>query len=206
MTTVQAPATTWHTNVHVNGEPYPTRNYTPNTDGLNYDSIGLTPQQANHLTAIHETGHAITALAGGGHLHYAQIGPVANNPSATADAYCCNLVDDNGHAQAIYYAAGERAADRWLRETGLWTPRRAVAAEVGAHGDRHKFLSINDHLVGYGDKPVDYRYVHDLADRVLDQNWDAITRVADALAQHQHLTGDAIADIAGLPNGTHFNL
>ena len=126
MTTIQAPATTWHTNVHVNGDPYPTRNYTPNTDDLNYDCIGLTPQQANHLTAIHETGHAITALAGGGHLHYAQIGPVANNPSATADVHCCNLVDDNGHAQAIYYAAGERAADRWLHEAGLWTPRRAV--------------------------------------------------------------------------------
>jgi hypothetical protein len=141
------------------------------------------PRQLDYLRAIHEAGHAVAALLGRGHLHSAQItkGTATSTEGGITD--CCNLND--GHAFAVFCAAGERATDRWLREAGLWTPERAVAAEVGARGDRHLFLSINPD-VGFGDRQIDYRVVHDLADQAIDQQWPAITAVADALVQRQH--------------------
>ncbi|MFD8384349.1 hypothetical protein ACFV2X_38505 [Streptomyces sp. NPDC059679] len=198
--TAAAPTTTWHTTMDINGEPYPTRYYAPDADGSSDDCYGLPPAQLDYVRAIHEAGHAIGALIGRGHLHYAQIvkGTATTEEGGVTD--CCNLND--GHAYAVFTAAGERAVDRWLREAALWTPERAVANEVGAHGDRRQFLAINPH-VGYGDREVDYRVLHDLADTALDKHWAAVTRVADALTQHGHLTGDTIATLADLPNGTH---
>lgn len=199
MTVAPTQTTTWHTNVTFNGRSYPTRNHTPLTTINTYD---LPARQEKYVDAIHEAGHAIAILTGGGHLHSATIRAIPNKPNAGGLTDGCNLVDENGHTFAAFSGAGERAIDRWLREEGLWTPERAVAAEIGARGDRRSFLNLNPH-VGYGDRDVDYRVVHDLADTALDQHWPAVVRVADALAQHGHLTGDTIADLADLPNGTH---
>ncbi|MBI0296298.1 hypothetical protein JBE04_17965 [Streptomyces sp. PRKS01-29] len=195
------PTTAWHITMDINGEPYPTRHYAPDVEGTSDACFNLPPRQLDYLRAIHEAGHAVTALAGRAHLHYAQIvkGPATSTQGGVTD--CCSRFAD-GQAFAVFSAAGERASDRWLREAGLWTPERAVAVEVGSHGDRHLFLSINPH-VGFGDKQIDYRVLHDLADAALDKHWAATVRVADALAATGHLTGDDIATLADLPNGTH---
>jgi hypothetical protein len=196
---MDTPQTTyaWYDDVHINGQPYPTRNHAPNIDGDTDTALNLTTPQLDYLRAIHEAGHAVTVLTGGAHLHFAEI---VTGEAASAEGgvtHSCNRTD--GHANAIISAAGERAADRWLHEAGLWTPERAVAVEVGAYGDRNSFLAINPH-VGFGDKHVDYRHVHDLADQALNTHWAAVTTVADALHQHRHLTGNAIAALTRFPN------
>ncbi|MGP3738058.1 hypothetical protein ACTWJ9_33650 (plasmid) [Streptomyces sp. GDS52] len=48
-----------------------------------------------------------------------------------------------------------------------------------------------------------YLVVHHLADQFLSQHWGAVLAVADVLATRLHLTGGHIADLAGIPNGTH---
>lgn len=192
-----APATyTWHTDIDINGQPYPTRHRAEVDDP---QLIDVTGAQLDYLRAIHEAGHAVAVLSGQGHLHSAQIEQGEHEGDNGGVVYACNLRD--GHAYATYSAAGERAADHWMRETGLWTPRRAVVNEVAARSDRQSFLAINPN-VGFGDREVDYRVVHDLADQFVNQHWDAITAVADALTSHLHLTGGQIADLAQLPNGT----
>ena len=202
MTTTPAPATKWHDDICVLGQPYPTRNCAPNIEGDSDARLNLTPTQLDYLRAIHEAGHAVAVLIGNAHLHSAEIVTGLADDETGGVVHACNLAD--GHAYAVFSAAGERAADRWLHEAALWTPERAVANEAAAHGDRTSFLAINPH-VGFGDKEVDYRIVHDLADQALNTHWAAVTAVADALHQHQHLTGAAIADIAGLPNHTYCN-
>ncbi|MFJ1827464.1 hypothetical protein [Streptomyces sp. NPDC088178] len=189
--------TQWHNGIELNGAPYPTRNNAPTVQGNSDDACNFPSDLVDYARAIHEAGHAVAALIGGAHLHHAQIvkGPATSPKGGVTHA--CNFSD--GHAYAIFSAAGERAEDRWLHEGGLWTPGRAVTVEVGAHGDRRSFLRINSH-VGFGDKQIDYTVVHDLADNFLDQHWIPVARVADALVHHQHLTGDEIARIAGLPN------
>jgi hypothetical protein len=186
--------------MRVLGRPYPTRNYAPHIEGDTDACLNLPATQLDYLRAIHEAGHAVTVLTGRGHLHSAEIvkGEVTSEEGGVTRA--CNLAD--GHAYAIFSAAGERAADRWLHEAGLWTPERAVAVEVGAHGDRRSFLAINPH-VGFGDKDVDYRHVHDLADQALNTHWTAIINVADALQQHGYLSGDQIATLTGISNTPH---
>lgn len=202
MTAAPANSTPWHTNLYVDGVAYPTRHYAflnEDDDGTEA-SLGLTPDVVHYIRAIHEAAHAVTALAGGGHLHHAQIETLDSATDNGGVTEACGL--DDGTLFAVFSGAGERANDRWLHEAGLWTPRLAVAVESGARGDRAKFLQVNPH-VGFGDRQVDYRAVHDLADQAIDRHWAAITTVADALVIHIRLDGDAIADLAGIPNGPH---
>jgi hypothetical protein len=205
-----APATyTWHTDIDINGQPYPTRHtapdYGPNSDAYHDD---LTHQQRDQLRAIHEAAHAVAGLTARGCIHYAKITPtaelVAAPPTAggikSGDVYVCNLTD--GQDIAVLLGAGERAEDRWLRQNNLWTETRAFGIELGAYSDRRKFLDLNPHF-GFGADHNDYRVVHDLADELIDRHWDAITAVADVLAERLRLTGDLVADLARMPNGNH---
>lgn len=203
------PVAVWHHEVGVNGEPYPTRNSTPNWQATSDEYLGdLTDAQSTEMRAIHEAAHAVAALAGGGHVHYAKLAPAAqlkampNGGSGveSGDVFACNLTE--GLDVARFLGAGERAEDRWLHQTGLWTPSRAVGIEMGARSDRRFFLDLNPHF-GFGVDARDYRVVHDLADEFIDRHWTAITAVADVLVTRLHLTGAQISALAHLPNGTH---
>jgi hypothetical protein len=199
---------TWHDDVLVNGEPYPTRNYAPDY-GSNSDAyLGtLTYEQQDVLRAVHEAAHAVAVLAGGGHVHDAWIKTTAElrtlEPSDTGiksgAVKACNLIDPT--AVAVFLGAGERAEDRWLRENELWTSALAAGIELGACGDRKVLLQSNPH-VGFG-TGQDYVIVHDLADHLLSEHWDRVLTVAGSLAFRLHLDGDEVAVLAGLPNGTH---
>lgn len=193
------PAPDWYTTVDIDGQPYRTRHHVPGLDSHTPAYLSVTATQLNYLRAIHEAGHAVAALLGRAHLHSAEIVIGDTDAETGGVVYACNLAD--GHGYAVYSAAGERAADRWLREAGLWTPEGAVANEVAAKSDREQFLTINLH-VGFGDREVDYRVVHDLADQALDQHWATVVRVADQLVQRGYLDANEIVAIAGLPNGT----
>ena len=200
MTAAPAHATPWHTDALVGGVVYPTRNHAPDLEGESDTCLNLAAPQLDYLRAIHEAGHAVTVLAGRGHLHSVEIVKGVATTEEGGVTRACSLSD--GHAYAIFSAAGERAADRWLREAGLWTPARAVSNEVAARGDRVSFLAINPH-VGFGDKDVDYRVVHDLADQAVDLYWREIGVIADALMQEIRLGGDRVADLARIPNAAH---
>lgn len=198
----------WHHEVGINGEPYPTRNSAPNCETSDEYLAGLTEEQSDEKRAIHEAAHAVAALAGAGHVHYANLVPAAAMKALpdggahveSGAVFACNLVD--GPVFATFLGAGERAEDRWLRQAGLWTPSRAVGVEMGACSDRRSFLGLNPRF-GFGVDDYDYRVVHDLADEFIDRHWSAITAVADVLVARLHLTGAQISALAHLPNGTH---
>jgi hypothetical protein len=188
----------WYTTVDIDGQPYRTRHHAPGLGSSTPAYLSVTAAQLDYVRAIHEAGHAVTVLTAHAHLHSAEIVRGDTDAETGGVVYACNLAD--GHGYAIYSAAGERAADRWLREAGLWTPEGAIANEVAAKSDRQQFLAINPH-VGFGDREVDYRIVHDLADQTLNQHWVAVVRVADRLIQRGHLDAAEIVTITGLPNG-----
>jgi hypothetical protein len=204
----------WHDDRVIHGKPYPTRNTAPDLEaGACAYLDDLTDEQRDHLRAVHESAHAVSALAAGAHVHYAKISTTTALRSTSdvpdwappkaipgGDTRVCDLTD--GLDFITFMGAGERAEDRWLREQGLWTPVRSVGVEIGAYGDRDHVLHLNPHF-GFEGGPADYLVVHHFADHAINRHWDAITAVAAALATTLHLTGDQIASLADLPNGTH---
>jgi len=58
------PTYTWHTDIDINGQPYPTRHpvpdHGPNSDDYHGD---LPDEQRDYMRAIHEAGHATATLA-----------------------------------------------------------------------------------------------------------------------------------------------
>lgn len=201
----------WHDDATVNGLPYPTRHPVPawinNSDDL---LTSMTDEQRDRMRAVHEAAHAVITLTAGGHVHYAWI---RRTPDlrATADRLTgghqvgghvpiCNVPDGRNFVTVM--SAGERAEDKWLHETGLWTPAIAAGVEYGAYTDRRAVLDLNPGL-GFDGGHGDFLIVHELADQAVTEHWSAITAVAAVLADRLHLTGDEIADLAGLPNGTH---
>lgn len=204
----------WHDDRVIHGRPYPTRQSAPDlgTGACAYLS-DLTDGQRDVLRAVHESAHAVVGLASGAYVHYAKMSTTSELRDTSVipdwaplkavpggDTRACNLAD--GLDFIVLMGAGERAEDWWLREQGLWTPNRAVGVELGAYGDRREVLRLNPH-VGFDGGPADYLIVHHFADRFVSEHWDAITTVAAVLATRLHLTGDEIADLTGLPNGTH---
>ncbi|MEV6165709.1 hypothetical protein AB0L71_28115 [Streptomyces sp. NPDC052052] len=209
MTTTPELAAMWHDDITINGQPYPTRHPCPDDVTTTEDCFDDLPvHHHQYLTAVHEAGHAVAALVARACVHSATIKPLSELVTATptttgtshGNTINCNFPD--GQTSATCLGAGERAADRWLHQNNLWTPRRALGIELSAYGDRCEFLAANPHF-GFGADRNDYRVVHDLADQLITQHWDAVTAVADALVTRLHLTGDQIARIADLPNGTH---
>lgn len=76
----------------------------------------------------------------------------------------------------LEYAAGERAATRWLHETGRWTPGRAWVAERHAwryrkHADEGTRTCHGRELTCNGDWG-DYAWLMDRTDEALDPVWD----------------------------------
>lgn len=203
-------ASVWHDELVIDGRPYPTRHSTPDLGPSSRAYLsGLTDAQLDSLRAVHESAHAVAGLAAGAYVHHAKISTTAGlrntsaegrGPVLGGDTWTCNLSDGLGFATLM--GAGERAEDLWLREQGLWTPVRAAGLELGAYADRRQVLDLNPHM-GFGGGHDDYLVVHELADQAVAEHWDVITAVGAVLAERLHLTGDEIADLAGLPNGTH---
>ncbi|MFJ6774084.1 hypothetical protein ACIQOV_24560 [Kitasatospora sp. NPDC091257] len=102
-------------------------------------------------------------------------------------------------------AAGERAQDRWLRETGRWTTRRGWVTELSAINDRREIYravyeaSGRNVTFGASDDPCrDLAALHDHTDALLDTLWDRVTRLAEALDRRGRLTCGQAAAAAGL--------
>ncbi|MFD0384657.1 hypothetical protein ACFQ2B_27760 [Streptomyces stramineus] len=102
-------------------------------------------------------------------------------------------------------AAGERAEVRWLRETGLWTPGRAWAAERHAWHDRRHVDEImrschGRELTFHGDHGDwgDYAWVMDRTDEALGRVWGQVMALAHFVAARRQVTGEEAARLTGL--------
>ncbi|MEU1663594.1 hypothetical protein ABZ547_08260 [Streptomyces sparsogenes] len=203
--TAKADTRTWHHLRQHDGAPYPVRHQPPtgltNTNwDTHYQTLGMTAGQGNYAHCVHEAAHAVTALVGGGHVCHARVNiPCRPGRLGAGDAVFGGLHDAR---EVAAIAAGERAENRWLQEAGLWTPRRAIAVEINASTDRRACTSRHPHF-GFGDTKRDYLTAHDAADRIIDRHWAEINTVAAELLKRHTLTGDQIADLIRIPNGTH---
>ena len=201
----------WYDDATVNGLRYPTRNEVPEWADDSDDLLqALTDEQRDLMRAVHEAGHAVAALAAGGYVHHAWISTTSKLRAADdrltgglqvgGRAEVCGI--PGGRDFVTVMAAGERAEDRWLHDTGLWTPDVAAGVEYGAYTDRREVLNLNPGL-GFEGGHNDFLIVHELADQFVAEHWDSVLAVANVLAIRLHLTGEEITDLAGLPNGTH---
>lgn len=181
------------------GTPYPTRNRLGDArlhEEVNPQALGLSEADSRAIAAVHELGHAVVWMAGGFHVVALGVGD-----------------DFSGHAQIAATSreattplfaglvAGERAVDRWLRETGLWTPSLAAMAELTAAHDRAAVFEMEPSpRPSFGDGAVDYSVLHDLADEALNMHWDRIMTALPTLIHAGRMTGDQLASRIAIPN------
>jgi hypothetical protein len=165
--------------------------------------------------AVHEAGHAAVALQFGLHLpSVTLIDPIelrACGHLKEIEGALDNVLLDGatiGEMMTVL-AAGERAEDRWLRETGLWTVTRAFFAERSAFADRDV---ARVHLAGYGQglrfgassvgapDAADWWRASGLADAALHGIWDKVLLLANRIAEAGALSGDDAAAVCGMAN------
>ncbi|MGW7617463.1 hypothetical protein ACWGLG_16655 [Streptomyces antimycoticus] len=194
--------TVWHHDLRLeDGAPYPLRNRLeegPEYGDINDQVLGLTKKQSRTGQAVHELGHAMVWLAGG--LHVVNLG-IDIGRGGRAMCLPTNRTQEQQMTRIIGIVAGERAQDRWLRETGLWTPSRAAMAELGAAHDRSLVFAADPRpRPGFGSGGADYSDLHDLADRALDGIWGSIQDALPVLVRRGSLSGDQLAKLSGLTN------
>ncbi|MFB7214665.1 hypothetical protein [Streptomyces sp. NPDC056255] len=195
-------AVTWHHGVVLeDGRPYPMRHrlsdHAQRLPELTDRVLGLSDQECRASTAAHELGHAVLWMVQG--IHVVEVGVDALD----GQAQCSPPAPEKRLEWAIAVVAGERAQDRWLRETGLWTEDRAAMAELGASSDRARIFAADPMpRPGFGDGGPDYADLHALADQALDARWDTIQAALPALVREGTMTGNRLASCIGFPNPT----
>ena len=112
---LRAPAATWRENSDGVWTWY------PQPEGVRYVTDLLADGMLRPFGAFHEAGHAVVALAQGIGVDGVHLLPAEENVFHTVVSG--GISRDSGYLTML--AAGERASDRWLRETGAWTPERA---------------------------------------------------------------------------------
>lgn len=194
--------TVWHRDVRLaDGQPYPLRNRLtegPLSGDINERILGLTEKQSRMSTAAHELGHAVVWLAGGLHVRYLGVGIGLGGQAACEPV---TRTPEEQMSRVIGVVAGERAQDRWLRESGLWTPSLGALAELGAAHDRAYVFGCDPRpRPGFGDGDVDYSVLHDLADEALGAVWNEIVMALPILVERGRMTGDELAGCVNLVN------
>jgi hypothetical protein len=171
--------------------------------------LELSASLARRWNAVHESAHTVLALAYGVPVISVEIiadvlgsdpGPIG---SLTHGPFSIPYL-----RHWVILAAGERAADRWLREGGLWTPERGWATERGAAGDR---IAIADRIRDRWDETLTFGITHDVtdyetltatADAALAHIWPQVLTLAAALDHAGFLTGEQAAQITGFTPAT----
>ncbi|MER6092467.1 hypothetical protein [Streptomyces bluensis] len=153
--------------------------------------------------SFHEAGHVIAALTIGLGVDSVQLAPSEQghmfHTVISGDVY-------RWSDYAACLAAGERAASKWLREIGEWTPERAWSIERGAKSDRANAAKFAARI----GEPFDFlahpwggwAQVCSWADGRLKAHWDRVTALADALMGSTSLDAQAVARITDLPNAS----
>lgn len=199
---------TWHVDVQsgsITRYPKPSIAF-PTTA---YRILNLPEPLLREQIAVHEAGHAALALHLGIRFTSVSVaddlGHGPDTPSASGSVECTGDLTAPPCDVMLFAAAGERAADRWLRDTELWTPARAWVVEILADADRAviddvvRLLHPGGLTCGVSDDPSrDLAAIHDQADALLDRLWEQVGRVADALNERGRLTEEQAAEAAGL--------
>ena len=102
-------------------------------------------------------------------------------------------------------AAGEEAHRRWLTESEFdETPERIWAVERGAWDDTDKAIGWLRDLCPpeWRDDWLRMRFwgYRPATQALLGERWERVLKVAGALADRLHLSGDEAAELAGLKN------
>ncbi|MFI1183342.1 hypothetical protein ACH4UT_27860 [Streptomyces sp. NPDC020799] len=188
--------TTWHLN---SDQPLYTRHPEPREWTSAYGVLAFDDATLRRSIAVHEAGHAVLNFAFGIPVEeirlFEDLGKGAGErPAAwvrTAGQWSVPYV-----RYVAMCAAGERALDRWMRETGLWSPERAWVAERSATDDRKCVVeTLRTHMnraVTFGGRipgALDYATVQAAADAALARLWGRVLRLAAAVDEHGVLTG-----------------
>lgn len=168
---------------------------------------GFTQMEKLHSTAFHEAAHTVLLVIAGVPIHYVAVRTmteaVGDLPSGETyrGPFRAEL-----QALLVGLCAGERAEDRWLRETGMWNADRAWASERSASHDRdeidHFIHRATEVHLTYQSSGAwhDLATLHALTDRALDRHWKRISDLAEALVEARRLDARQIADIARINN------
>ncbi|TWF92330.1 hypothetical protein FHX80_12650 [Streptomyces brevispora] len=170
--------------------------------------LGLPLETDRQGVAVHEAGHLVAALVGGTHVIDVGLtseealfpcGPVHGVSGVTHTG----PMAVHPESYLTMLAAGELAHQRWLRNSGLFTPARAWAVERGAVDDTGKAIGVlRQHSPGIPDdgyRQWFWQY-RPAAEALLVAHWECVLNVAGPLGSRGHLNGDEAATLAGLPN------
>ncbi|MFF5019522.1 hypothetical protein [Streptomyces sp. NPDC001165] len=145
-------------------------------------AVDLPDALFRRYTAIRETGHALTAVATG----QARVIECALEPGSAPDGTRYDAFTvvrwQTPHAYRTLLQAGAMAQERWLREQGLWTPRRDLATQVAA---RHSRAAIQATAASADEIERAAAWAQEL----LDHHWPLLLHCAGLLDQRGHLYG-----------------
>ncbi|MFG2903678.1 hypothetical protein ACGF13_01230 [Kitasatospora sp. NPDC048286] len=173
------------------------------------EALDLPVDELRRALATHEAGHVLVMLHSGipfKHVFIRNDLGLVPDPDqvGSGGAVVISPCSTPLRTGLMMLAAGERAQDRWLRETGRWTTRRGWLTELGAINDRREIYRAVDEAFGrdvtFGtsDDPCrDLAALHDHTDALLDTLWGHVARLAEALDRRGRLTGGQAAEAAG---------
>jgi hypothetical protein len=146
------------------------------------------------ISAHHEAGHAVVHM-----LYGAEVVEVMLPDTCTTDgggtthlSVPKRLAGSAGYLAGTW--AGSEAAIHYLDQVGLLDRAARIDVANTSVGD---IADIRQHVTN----PLVLETTRAMAIRLVAEHWSAIERVADALLDHGRLTGDEIAQIAGLGCG-----
>ncbi|MGA5818832.1 hypothetical protein ACPC54_13365 [Kitasatospora sp. NPDC094028] len=171
------------------------------------EALDLPEDELRRAIAMHEAGHATVMLHFGLPFKSVAIrddlGLDPDRPGNAGEVACESWSAPLCDGLAML-AAGERAQDRWLRESGRWSVARGWLTELGAIGDRREVYRAVREAFGVGvtfntgDDPCrDLSALHDHADALLNTLWGQVGRLADVLDRRGRLTEAQAAEAAG---------
>jgi hypothetical protein len=194
----------WHTN---RNRRHTTRHPEPEQWTDKWAVEDFTEMEKLQSTAIHEAAHTVLLATAGVPIYSVTVRTmseaVGDIPSGETHRGPFRV---QLQSLLVGLCAGERAEDRWLRETGKWNVRRAWAAERSAIHDREEVDGFIDRASGKyltcqsNGAWNDLATLHEHTDRALAEHWDSVTDMADALVQDRHLDARQIAWIARVDN------
>ncbi|OLZ72546.1 hypothetical protein AVW11_03910 [Streptomyces amritsarensis] len=196
----------WHPNIDGRGI---TRHIEPDRWTDTWTVEGLTEQQKLRSTATHEAAHAV--LMSLARVPVLSITVCTYSDLKYCDAGSMGAVDigpyDTDLLQLCHaLAAGERAEECLLRESGLWSVDRAWTVERHASSDRHEIATVirkhSSQILTYGQSEDwnDLATIHRNTDATIARHWAPIRELADELVVHRQLTAERVQDITKIPN------